>query len=168
MLLEMLGEGEHVALTKLSSLELAPCGEEVFIRNDAIEQIRMTAPAPETYVEPIVFHKVSQLYLAAHERVLKFPKPTRYSLGARIENTILELIETLYLAQSKQGASRLLILNKADITLKMLTSHLRLAYKTESINDAGFASLSEKVLEIGSMVGGWLKETKAQTKNPAT
>ncbi len=103
------------------------------------------------------------MYLAAHERVLRFPKPTRYSLGARIENTVLELIETLYLAQSKQGASRLLLLNKADITLKMLTTHLRLAYKTKSINDAGFAALSERAVEIGRMIGGWIKKTK----NPA-
>lgn len=85
----------------------------------------------------------------------------------RIENTILEVIELLYLAQSKQGVSRLLILNKTDIKLKMLTTHWRLAYKTKSINDAGFASLSEQVIEIGRMVGGWLKETKAHTKNPA-
>lgn len=107
---------------------------------------------------------MNQLYLAAHGRVLKFPKPTRYSLGARIETAVLDLIETLYLAQSKQGASRLLILNKADITLKMLTTHLRLAYKTKSINDAGFAALSEQVIEIGKMIGGWIKSTK----NPAT
>lgn len=78
----------------------------------------------------------------------------------RIENTILDLIELFYLAHSKQGTSRLLILNKADITLKMLTTHLRLAYKTKSINDSGFASLSEQVIEIGRMIGGWIKDTK--------
>ncbi len=82
----------------------------------------------------------------------------------RIENTVLDLIELFYLAQSKQGQSRLLILNKADITLKMLTTHLRLAYKTESVTDAGFASLSEQVVEIGRMIGGWIRDTK----NPAT
>ncbi|HQU07539.1 MAG TPA: four helix bundle protein [Candidatus Paceibacterota bacterium] len=111
-----------------------------------------------------MFHKTSQLYLAAHKRVLKFKKPERYTLGVRIETTTLDLIETLYLAQSKQGQSRLLILNKADIMLKMLTTHLRLAYKTKSINDAGFASLSEQVVEIGKMIGGWIKSTK----NPAS
>jgi hypothetical protein len=57
-----------------------------------------------------------------------------------------------------------LILNKADITLKMLTMHLRLAYKTKSVNDEGFASLSEQVIEIGRMIGGWIK----YTKNPAS
>jgi len=111
-----------------------------------------------------MFHKMNQLYLAAHKRILKFKKPERYTLGVRIENTALEIIELLYLAQSKQGASRSLLLNKADIMLKMLTTHLRLAYKTKSINDAGFASLSEQVIEIGSMVGGWIK----YTKNPAS
>lgn len=106
---------------------------------------------------------MNQLYLSAHERTVKFPKPTRYSLGMRIENTVLELMELFYLAQSKHGTSRLLILNKADITLKMLTTHLRLAYKIESVNDSGFASLSEQVIEIGSMVGGWIKYTKNPT-----
>jgi hypothetical protein len=107
---------------------------------------------------------MGQLYLAAHKRVLKFKKPERYTLGVRIENTVLEIIELLYLAQSKYGPSQLLVLNNADVTLKMLTAHLRLAYKTESINDAGFASLSEQVIEIGRMIGGWIK----YTKNPAT
>lgn len=100
-----------------------------------------------------------------HIRILKFPKPTRYSLGMRIENTILEVTELLYLAQSKQGASRILILNKADVSLKMFTAHLRLAYKTESLSDSGFALLSEQVVEVGRMIGGWLKETKAYAKN---
>lgn len=95
--------------------------------------------------------------------MLKFAKPERHTLGVRIENTLLDLIETLYLAQSKHGQSRLLVLNKADITLKILTTHLRLAYKIESVNDAGFASLSEQVIEIGSQLGGWIKDTK----NPA-
>ena len=164
MLLKMFGKDEHILLAHFPSLKLAPSGEYVLFGDYSLKQIIMTNTSNDTFTEPIIFHKVSQLYLAVHGRILKFPKPTRYSLGTRIENSILELVETLYLAQSKQGTSRLLILNKADITLKMLTMHLRLAYKTKSINDAGFASLSEQVVEIGKMVGGWLKHTK----NPAS
>ena len=90
---------------------------------------------------------------------MKFPKPSRYSVGVKIENTLLEVIELLYLAQSKRGNSRLLILNKADILLRILFVHLRLAYKIKCLNDAGFAILSEKLIEIGKMVGGWIKYT---------
>ncbi len=165
MLLKMFREYEHILFTHLSFLEFAPRGEQFLFRYDMLKFILMNQPPPpDRFSEHIIFHKVSLVYLAVHNRVLKFPKPTRYSLGTRIEMTVLNLIETLYLAQSKQGASRLLILNKADITLKMLTTHLRLAYKTKSINDAGFASLSEQVVEIGKMIGGWIKSTK----NPAS
>ncbi|MBI3632039.1 MAG: four helix bundle protein [Candidatus Vogelbacteria bacterium] len=36
---------------------------------------------------------------------------------------------------------------------------MRLAHKTKCLNDAGFAILSEKLIEIGKMIGGWIKHT---------
>ena len=110
-----------------------------------------------TFTEPVIFHKAGQLYRQAHERVSRFPKVSRHTLGTRIEATVLDLIESLYLAHSKQGQSRALILNKADVTLRMLFMHLRLAHATRCLNDAGFAQLSESTVEIGKMLGGWLK-----------
>ena len=85
---------------------------------------------------------------------------SRYSLGARIEDALLEIIELIYLTAGKSNDSRLLILNKADIKLKILSVHLRLAYKTKCLNDAGFAEISEKTVEIGKMIGGWIKSIK--------
>ena len=113
------------------------------------------------FSEPVIYHKLEVLYLAAHKRLLKFPKPSRYSVGSRIENTLLEIIELAYLGASKKGPSLLLILNKADVLLKILRVHLRLAHKTECLNDAGFAELSEKTIEIGKLLGGWIRNTKA-------
>lgn len=74
---------------------------------------------------------------------------------------MLEIIELAYLAVSKKGASRLLILNKADIMLKILGVQLRLAYKTKCLTDGGFAELSAKNIEVGKILGGWIKNTKA-------
>ena len=89
---------------------------------------------------------------------MSFPKPSRYSLGVRMENNILEITELAYLALSKQKNSKLLIINKIDILLKILSMHVRLAHKTHCLNDAGHAELSEKQLEIGRMIGNWIKE----------
>jgi hypothetical protein len=119
-------------------------------------------PPNKIFSEPVIFHKIAQLYFTAHTRVLRFPKISRYSLGVRIENTVLEILELAYLAQSKKGPSRLLILNKADIILRMLFVHLRIAYKIKCLNDASFAELSEKCVEIGKMLGGWIKHTNAR------
>lgn len=82
----------------------------------------------------------------------------------RIENIILEIIELTYLARTKKPSSSLLILNCADIKLKILTEHFRLAYKTKCLNDAGFAELSEIIIEIGKLLGTWIKRLK---QNPA-
>jgi hypothetical protein len=95
---------------------------------------------------------------------VRFPKVSRHSLGTRIESAVIDLMESLYLAQSKQGPSRFLILNKADVQLKILTAHLRLAHATQCLNDAGFAELAEGTVEIGRMIGGWMKATKAHDK----
>lgn len=114
-----------------------------------------------SYTEPVIFHKMNQLYRLAHNRVLRFQKVSRHSLGMRIEIAVLDLLESLYLAQSERGAVRLTTLNKADIRLKILIAHLRLAHATRCLNDAGFAELAEASVEIGRMIGGWLKTTKA-------
>ena len=43
--------------------------------------------------------------------------------------------------------------NKNDL-LKYL---IRLAYETKSINDKKYLLLEEKAIEIGKMIGGWIK-----------
>jgi len=92
---------------------------------------------------------------------MAFPKASRYSLGMRMENAVLEIIELGYLAQVKRGVSRLLILGKMDVKLRVFFAHLRLAHKTHCVSDAGYAELSRQALEIGRMIGGWIKQTKA-------
>ena len=121
----------------------------------------------ETTSEPVIFSKLSDWYLTAHTRILTFPKVSRYSLGAQIGTSILEIIELSYLAGAKRGRSRLLILEKVDIKLRVHFTMLRLAWKTKCLSDAGYAEISERGIEIGRMVGGWIKKTKTAQNNSA-
>lgn len=75
-----------------------------------------------------------------------------------MENTLLEIFELGYLALTKQNSSKILIINKMDIILRMFFAHLRLAHNTHCLKDAGYAELSEGALEIGRMIGNWIKE----------
>lgn len=81
-----------------------------------------------------------------------------------MENIVLEIIELAYLALTKQYGSRLLILNKIDILLKVLQVNLRIASKTKCLTDGGFAELSARTVEIGRIIGGWIVKTKAAKK----
>lgn len=85
-----------------------------------------------------------------------------------MENTLLEIFELGYLALTKQSASKLLIINKMDIILRMFFVHLRLASSTHCLNDAGYAELSEGALEIGRMIGNWIKEIQNPKTAPIT
>jgi hypothetical protein len=115
------------------------------------------------FVEPHILHKIQILYSVIYIRVQKFPKKDRYTLGVRIENTILEIIELLILATGKHGASQGLILNKADVLLKVLRMMIRIANKVHALPEMGFIEISEQMIEIGKMLGGWIKTTKSST-----
>ncbi|MEI6650056.1 MAG: four helix bundle protein [Candidatus Moraniibacteriota bacterium] len=111
------------------------------------------------FSEPVIFLRLADCYRCLHTRILSFPKASRYSLGMRLEQSLLEIVELGYLAQSKRGTSRAMILNKMDVTLRIFFFHLRLAHDTRCLNDAGYAELSGYGVEIGKMIGGWLKKT---------
>ncbi|OGF49333.1 hypothetical protein A3G55_01535 [Candidatus Giovannonibacteria bacterium RIFCSPLOWO2_12_FULL_44_25] len=102
-------------------------------------------------------HKLCELYKFFHECLKTFPKQEKYSLGLKIENTILEIFEyslsAMYLPKYKKGEKIKMASDKVDF-LKYL---IRLAYETGSLNAKKYFVLEEKVLELGKIMGGWLK-----------
>lgn len=78
-------------------------------------------------------------------------------MGQKCENITLEILELLFLANSKQSRSRLLILNKVDVKLKILKTLIRLCFDVKVINQKKYLILQEKLQEIGKMLGGWIK-----------
>lgn len=81
-------------------------------------------------------------------------------MGLRIENLILEILEFFILAMSKREKSKLLILEKADVKLKLLKLLIRLSNEHKITADNRHIILSEQIIEIGKILGGWIKKTK--------
>lgn len=83
------------------------------------------------------------------------PKIHKHSLGQKIDNIFVEIIEAISIAsflskEEKQPWVRLAI-RKTD-TLKIL---LMILWETKSLDDKKYITLSEKIEEIGRMLGGW-------------
>lgn len=83
------------------------------------------------------------------------PKLHRHSLGQRIDNLFVEIIETTAIASflpkaEKQPYIRLAI-KKVD-ALKIL---LMVLWETKSLDNKKYIAVSLKVDEIGRMLGGW-------------
>jgi hypothetical protein len=94
-----------------------------------------------------------------------FPKKDRYALGQKSEKIVLEILELLFLANSKQSQEKLVLLNQVDVKLKILKTLIRLCFDIKAIDQKKYLLLQERLQEIGKMLGGWLKSIKKQ--NPA-
>ena len=68
------------------------------------------------------------------------------------------------LAREKTGASKLLILKKADFKITMMKLFCRLAFDLKAMQERWYIEAEEKLIEIGKMLGGWIKY--ANTKGP--
>lgn len=99
--------------------------------------------------------KVKSCYLIWINFYQLLPKIHKHSLGQKIDNIFVEIIEAISIAsflskEEKQPWVRLAI-RKTD-TLKIL---LMILWETKSLDDKKYITLSEKIEEIGRMLGGW-------------
>jgi hypothetical protein len=102
-----------------------------------------------------VLHKIKDAYLFWYHILSFLPKTHRYSLGQRIDHIFIECIECVSAAaflspQEKMPYVRHAI-RKVD-TLKVL---LLVLWETKSVDTKKYIALSEKIDEIGRMLGGW-------------
>jgi len=90
--------------------------------------------------------------------VERFPRTHRYPLGGRIADTALDLLEALLAAA--YGSRRAIALERAQHRVNTLRFLLRLAKDLRLLAANGYGHASERLEEIGRMVGGWRKTEK--------
>ncbi len=83
------------------------------------------------------------------------PKTHRHSIGIKIDTLFTELIEAISVATfldktEKQPWVRLAI--RKNDTIKVF---LMILWETKSLDDKKYIGLSEKLEEVGKMLGGW-------------
>jgi len=86
------------------------------------------------------------------------PRSHRFVPGERIERGMYELLEVLI--QAKYSRDRQELLRRANLNLEILRFQLRLAKDLQCLRENSYAFASRAVLEIGRMIGGWLRAGK--------
>ncbi len=109
-----------------------------------------------------IFHKTYDFIIVFSNYVVKFPKHDRFTLGARIENTAVELLMLIMRANYGQAVARVGFLNEGSILLDMLKVFVRLAKDKKAIHPNQYLMLEERLQEIGRMLGGWIKSSSAK------
>ena len=104
-----------------------------------------------------LIHKLTTAYKLWHEFLPHIPKTSRYTLGAKIDAYFLETIELVFIASYLSKPHKRPFVQKAIGKLDVLKLFLRLAWEIKALDNKKYITLSEKLDEIGRMLGGWNK-----------
>lgn len=87
--------------------------------------------------------------------VAHIPKGARYTIGARIENKFLDLLEISYTAYFTEKEKKAEIISKCIFISDKLKFLISVAWDGKLIAHKHCEEIAVKLDEIGRMLGGW-------------
>lgn len=104
-----------------------------------------------------IINRTQELYTAVRPLIDKLPSLQKQTIGRRVEDGILSLLEALVMAKHAPKAHKTVYLLRATALVELLGFQLRLLFEQKLANETTTHQLQAKLLEIGRMCGGWLK-----------
>jgi len=89
------------------------------------------------------------------------PKKDKYTLSEKLQKTTLDLMELLIGASYSDKENKTKYLAKANIKLDLLKLLIRLMNDIKALPTSKYLRLEEILQEVGRMLGGWIRSTKA-------
>src|SRR3989338_2980041 len=90
-----------------------------------------------------------------HEFLPHFPKTSKNTLGPKIDSLFVEIIELAFMASYSAQDKKLPIIHNAILKLDLAKFFLQIAWENKSLDSKKYIALSEYMVEIGKMLGGW-------------
>lgn len=85
------------------------------------------------------------------------PKGSRYTIGARIENKFLDLLETSYTAYFSEKDSKTKQISDCIFILDIIKFLISVSWEGKLISNKQYEIVALKLDEVGKMLGGWRK-----------
>jgi len=96
--------------------------------------------------------------------VVHIPKSARYTLGARIENKFLTLLELSYIAYFTEKEKKIEKILNCILTLDTLKFFIHTAWEAKFISNQQYTAIAIKLDESGKMLGGWKRNLEMNTE----
>jgi hypothetical protein len=106
--------------------------------------------------ESPIFVKTYDFLIWLSNHISRFPKSERFRLAKRIEDTCFDFYKKIIHAARNQDECRS-CLEAIDERLYLLKVYMRLAKDRGFSSPSQYQFASEKLIEIGKLLGGWLK-----------
>ena len=117
---------------------------------------RSTYLSPRVTI-PIVTH-LTLAYKLWHSYLPNIPRDSRYTLGTKIDALFIETAEPIFIATYLSREQKPPYLRKAAAQLDLVKFFLQILWEIQSLDNKKYVALSEKLDEIGRMLGGWIRQ----------
>lgn len=91
----------------------------------------------------------------------QFPRSRRFTLGERLENNLLEVLELL--TEAAYSRNNRLQLQAANRKLASARHLWRLAYELKAVSHKGYSYGSGLLVEVGQQIGGWQRSQRSSS-----
>lgn len=103
----------------------------------------------------MIRQKITDMMLYAYPVLAQYPKSEKFSLCADIKRVMDQMLELTITAEKKYFKKT--TLQDLDIEIAKLKAYIRLSKDLRFISMHTYSVWSAKVVEIGKMLGGWMK-----------
>lgn len=123
---------------------------------------------PSSLDSASILARIKEGYLIWVNIVPHIPRSARYTIGARIENKFLDLLELSYISYFSDKGEKLGRVTECISILDTLKFLILVSWEAKFIANNHYEELALKLDDIGKMFGGWRKSLELQgKKNPA-
>lgn len=110
-----------------------------------------------------LIQKLVATYKLWHEYISNFPRTLRYTLGVKIDFSFIDTIEYIFIASYLPNQEKLPVLAKSITKLDLVKFFLQIAWELHALDNRKYITISEKLDEVGRMLGGWKKGLEKKT-----
>jgi len=107
----------------------------------------------------VIYQRVYDLLLYILPILQRMPKAYRFTVVMQIENSLLEIVTLVARANKESDKRTTLFL--LDIELDKARLLFRLAHDLRLLPTEKYGLVSERIVEIGKLLGGWQRSLKA-------
>jgi len=121
-------------------------------------------PPPPTASEIPILTVLKDAYLMWHSFLPHLPRLTRYTLGIKIDNLFIDLLEITLTAKYTKREEKLIVLNTISRKLDNLKFFVTVLWEAKGVSPANYGQLAQKLSSIGTMLGGWTRKLTSPQK----
>ena len=110
-----------------------------------------------------ILQRIKESYLLWLTITPHIAKTSRYTIGQRIENKFLDLLELSYTAYFTGKDNKVEKISECILILDTLKYLISVTWEGKVISNSQYEQLAVKLDEVGRMLGGWKKGLENKT-----